>query len=215
MQPYQEASEEMKRQGELPIKALQKAGGLGLTATSGIGAGLILNRVLPLLNSFVPRDIAIKGLTRIDPRFGTFIQKALNSGQSFDQVRDFIKSKTEGGEIENKPKVQDQRTIIEQYSPELFQFLKSEIEKGRAPLEAGALAQLQEPFKPIIKKISNDHKVPFSSILQSVFGEGIQQSKKSLPAQTENSQMQSISQPQQAINNDQALLAALDKILKM
>ena len=54
----------------------------------------------------------------------------------------------------------------------MHQFIEGEIQKGRSPLEAGALAQLKPEFKKQIEKLSKDHKSPFSAILQTVYGQG-------------------------------------------
>lgn len=207
MQPYQEASEELRRQGQAPINALKKAASIGLSAGSvalgaGIG-GISLNRVLPFLSKYIPQDLAIKGLSKIDPRFGTFINKALSAGKSIDEVKSFIKEKAVGNESqEKKENPKDQRNIIEQYSPELHQFLKGEVTKGRPAIEAGAIAQSQDKFKNVIKKLESDHKTNFSSILESIYGGG----QYAAPAtQT----------PQPKNNIDESLIAALHKILKM
>lgn len=175
MQPYQEATEEIRRQGELPLKTAKTLGSVGASAATAYLGGGAINRILPFLSKYIPEDLVKKGLSKIDPRYGKFIDKALSHGKSIEEIKDFIGEKIQGSqETKTAP---EQRSIIEQYSPELFQFLKGEIDKGRAPLEAGALAQLQEPFKKIIKKMSEDHKAPFSSILQSVFG-GAQQAQQ-------------------------------------
>lgn len=205
MQPYQEASQELQRQGEFPKRALQT----GLSVAGSAAGGLALKNVLPFLSQYIPQDLAIKGLSKIDPRFGKFINKSMSEGKSFDEIKDFIKDKAKGG---NEEKPQEQRNIIEQYSPELFQFLKSEVDNGRNPLEAAALARLptkKNNFEKVIKKIEGDHKTDFSSIIQSIFGSA-QQPQQAQPQQNENQNMQ----PQQG-NSDQALMAALDKILKM
>ena len=111
----------------------------------------------------------------------------------------------------------DQKNPIQQHSDELHAFLDNEIKKGRQPLEAGALAQLQPKFKKVIKKLEEDHKTPFSSILQSIYGEGEQQSKAALQPQPEQAQSMQQGQPQpgQQGNGDQDLIAAFQKILQM
>lgn len=206
MQPYQKATKEIRRQGELPLQIAKNAASLGSAAATAGGAAYlskgVISKVLPFLSNYLPEDLAIKGLNKIDPRYGSFIQKAMGAGKSFDEVKEFIGSKIEGSG--SGKKAPDKRNIIEQYSPELFQFLQGEIQKGRQPIEAGALAQSQKSFQSIIKKMSDDHKAPFSSILESIFGSAQQ------PQQTQKNQ-----QNPQSGNGDDALLAALDKILKM
>lgn len=200
MQPYQLASKETQKEGELPLEALKTASSLGATA---LGGGLALNRVLPFLSKYISPELAIKGLTKIDPRFGKFIDLALKNGQSFDEVKDFIKEKAEGNQAQ--PNAQPkQQNIIQQHDDKLHAFIESEMNKGRSALEAGAIARTDKKFEDSIEKIEKAHKTNWSSILESIYGQ-------SQPAQTQQQQVQ----PQQSGNADQALLAALDKILKM
>lgn len=216
MQPYQEASEEIRRQGQLPIKALKTAASIGTSVASAYAGGATLSRVLPFLSNYIPQNIATKGLEKIDPRFGKFINTALSAGKSFDEIKDFIKDKAQGAE---EPK--DNRNIIQQYSDQLAAFLENHIKNGRQPLEAGALAQLDPKFQKIINKIEKDHKSPWSSILQSIYGKGDMaqaqgaQSPSPMGTQMQASPpMQTQAQPQGG-NADQALLAAMQKILQM
>ena len=88
MQPYQRATEEIRSQGEKPVTAVQNAA--SLAASTGIGA-----RILPFLSKYVPDDIAVKGLSKIDPRLGGFINKAMEAGQSVSAIKDVIKGKAE------------------------------------------------------------------------------------------------------------------------
>lgn len=205
MQPYQQASEEYTRQSGLPGQAIKKIAG---TAIGIAGGGAVLNRVLPFLNKNIPTELARKGLERIDPRFGKFINGAVNNGQTVEGAMDFIKNKI-APEEEQKSAKQD-RNIIEQYSPELFQFLNEHIKKGNTPLQAAGLARLasnSNKFEKIIKKIEEDHKTPWSSIIESVFGTGQTAQPPSQGQQTQ--------QIPQGNNSDAAILEAMGKILKM
>jgi hypothetical protein len=198
MQPYQEATEEIRRQGELPLNIAKNLGSVaGAAATAYLGGGAI-NRVLPFLSKYIPEDLAIKGLSKLDPRYGSFIKKALGAGKSFEEVKEFIGSKIEEGQEEKKPK--ENRNVIQQYSPELHQFLDQEIKKGRAPIEAGAIAQHDKRFKDIISKLSKEHKTPWSNILEAVYG-------------AQGQAKQSAQQPQQQSGQGQAaLMEILQKI---
>lgn len=100
MQPYQTASDEYKRQSEIPGEVLKKG---ATTALSIAGGRIALNRVLPLLSKFVPGDITTKGLTKIDPRFGKFIKSALLHGNNMDEVKEFIKEKIEPSKAKLSP----------------------------------------------------------------------------------------------------------------
>lgn len=209
MQPYQEATEEVRRQGEIPLKAAQTAGSIGATAATAYLSGGVINRVLPFLSKYIPEDLVKKGLSKIDPRYGRFIDKALGEGKTIEEVKEFIGQKIQG-EQKSKP-AKEKRNIIEQYSPELHQFLEQEIKKGRKPIEAGALAQNDKRFSSAISKMSKDHKTNWSSIIDSVYGIG----ETAQPQQEiqEQQPQQNIQQPsQQSGQGQQALMAIMQKI---
>lgn len=170
-QPYQDAEEELINREKAPYKALRKGIGVG---ASIVGGTSLVNRLVPLLNDFIPESLAKKGIAKLSPQLGKFVESATNLGHDFYDVRDFLRSKaaeeTEKKEEKKSQKVADQRNVIQQYSPELHEYLSGEIQKGRSPLEAGALASMQDNFKSVIKKMSEDHRTPFSSILQSIYG---------------------------------------------
>src|SRR5271166_543989 len=174
MQPYQEASQEINRQQAEPRRiAKNLALGIG-------GTGLFVGKVAPFLSKYIPEQLAIKGLSKVSPKLGKFITGSMNQGFTFDAIKDFIGEKIEGESMQEPP--QENRSIIEQYSPELHQFLDQEIKKGRDVLQAGALAQNDKRFMKIIDKIQKDHKTPWSAILQSVFGGGPSQATQSQQA---------------------------------
>ncbi len=196
MQPYQEVTKEIRRQGELPLKIAKNVGAVGSAAATAYLGGGAINRVLPFLSKYIPEDLVVKGLSKIDPRYGNFINKAMAAGKSIEEVKDFIGSKIED---QNEPVKQD-RNIIQQYSPELHDFIDQEMKKGRTSIEAGAIAQNDKRFKEVINKLSKDHKTPWSNILESVYG--------SQPT-SNTSQQQSQQQPGQG---QAALMAILQKI---
>jgi hypothetical protein len=90
MQPYQRASQQINRQQEAPGDFIKSA---GITAAGFIGGGTILNRILPFLSRHIPTDIAVKGLTKIDKRFGKFFDNAAKIGSTVDRALKFIKDK--------------------------------------------------------------------------------------------------------------------------
>lgn len=194
MQPYQEASDEFTKQSYRPFEAAGAVGGAGIkTAISG--------KIMSMLNKYIPANLAIKGLNKIDPRLGKFLSLGQEMGYSEDELKGFIENKVTENPSENKqPK--ENRNIIEQYSPELNEFLKEQIGSGRKPIEAAAIAQNDKRFSSIIQKLSNDHKTPWSSIIESVFGQG-------------QIAQQSQSQEQGNEIDDNQLLAAFQNILKM
>lgn len=132
------------------------AGSLGLSS-----------KVLPFLSEYLPADLAIKGISRVSPKLGDFLKKGMSQGLDIKEGLDFIKEKITTSSKEN---VQDNKNIIEKYAPELHQFIDQEVRKGRSALQAGAIAQTDKKFKPIIDKLTKDYKTPWSNILESVYG---------------------------------------------
>lgn len=216
MQPYQEATKEIGRQGELPLKLAKRAASVG-SAVAGTGAAYLaggaINRVLPFLSRYVPEDLAIKGLSKVDPRFGKFIQTALSAGESFDQAKEFIGSKIEEQQEKSDGPAKQSGNIIEQEDPKLFKFLDQEIRKGRKPIEAAAIAQNLVGYRNTIEKLVKAHKTPWSSIIESIFGKG----DMALPSQ-QPGQQQQMGQPGQPPQGgqggpgQQALMGILAKI---
>jgi hypothetical protein len=213
MQPYQSASEEIRRQGELPIKA---AGAVGSLAASTYGGGLILNKVLPLLSKYIPQDIAIKGLSKIDTRFGKFINKAMAAGQTFDQVRDFIGQKSEAGTEKEEAAAQDPFLELSNYDPKLAEGVRGMLEKGWTPDKSNEIAHLKYgPFAKPIAQMEKDKGKSFINILKELFGKG-KQGKAALQPQQEQMQApQGQGQQQPQGGGDQALMAAFQKIMQM
>jgi len=165
MQPYQSATEEINRQGEEPLRGAQKVGALGASAAAGFLGGGAINRVLPFLSQYIPEDLVKKGLTKVDPRYGKFIDKALAGGQTIEEAKNFI-----GEKIQTNAK--DNRNIIQQYDPELDTYISDYIKKGVPLFEAGKKALGHGRFKNAIDKMIKDHKTSWDSILKNVYGSG-------------------------------------------
>ena len=156
------------------------------TASSFAGASLTsqaASKILPFLSQYIPEDIAMKGINKVAPAIGKFLKSGIDQGLSLRSGLDYLKDEF-GGQQQSK----ENKNIIQQYSPELHQFLDQEIKKGRSPTEAGAIAQSNKKFSDVIKKLSKDHKTDWSSIIQSVFGNG--QTAQPNQQQPEQSQQQ-------------------------
>lgn len=200
MNPYEKTSEEMKRQSEGPKRFAKTAGSLAATTAGAATFAPVLARAAPLLSKYVPENLAIKGLGAISPGFGKFVKDGLDKGFGFDELKDFI-----GNQITESQKavVKDEKNLIQKESPELHQFIDEQIKKGRKPLEAGALAGLVG-FQKTIDKLTKEHKTPWSSIVESVYGGQVQ-------PQQQPEQLQQMQQ-QQGGPGQQALADILNKI---
>lgn len=198
LRPDERANEALIERSQAKNKAgktvLKTAVGLGASAlTAGFGAG-IAGRILPFLSEHIPTDLAIKGISKVSPKLGGMLQKGMQSGLDLKEGLDYLKEKLSPQQQQNPSQ---NRNIIEQYSPELHQFLTEQINQGRSPLEAGALAEVSKKFQKEIKKLVTDHKTPFSALLETVYG-GTQQEKPQ--------------QNQQGGPGQQALMAMLQKL---
>jgi hypothetical protein len=60
----------------------------------------MLSRILPLLNNLIPKNLAFKGLSKIDPRIGRFLTSAASAGYTMDQALDYIRNQTQPQEIQ-------------------------------------------------------------------------------------------------------------------
>lgn len=212
MQPYQKASEVQRSSGEYPINIIKN---LGLSAVGGGVAKLgsqAVSKLIPgvaaFLSEYIPDNLSQKGLSKLDPRFGKFIQGAIDEGYSYEDLRGFM-----GDKIKKEQPAKEDRNIIQQYSPELHQFIDQQVKSGRKPIEAAAIAQQDKKFSNIIKKLSKDHKTNWSQIVESIYG-GMGQAQPQQAQQQPQEQMQGQQQaPQQAQGQgQQALMAILQKI---
>jgi hypothetical protein len=208
--PFEENEQYMRQKDQVPIRLLKQGAAIG---TAAFGGSSLINRILPLLSEYVPEELAKKGIAKISPKLGNFVESATNLGHDFYEVRDFIRGKAAEQEEEGRQSKSDKRNIIEQYSPELHQYISDEIQKGRAPLEAGALASLQEIFKEPIKKITKDHKAPFASIIETIYGPGQSQSQAA-PQQMGGQQIQPPGPGGQGGQGKAALLQTMQEITK-
>ena len=174
----------------------------GAKTALGVSAS---SKIMPFLSEYVPSDIAVKGISKLFPKIGEFLKNGQKMGLDVKDGLNFVKENL-SKEIKKEP-VKENRNIIEQYSPSLFQFIKSEIQKGQNPLAAGAIAQNKKEYEKDIKKMEKDHKTSWSNILQTVFGTSEQISQ--LPNQSALQGQQQMQQPGQG---QQALMAILQKI---
>ena len=190
--------ERSKQLGQNVKAGVKTAIGIGTTLATGGIAG----RIMPFLSEFIPTDLAVKGISKISPELGKMLNEGMASGLNIKEGLSALKDKIGG-----QSKAQDQRNIIQQYDDRLYGTLQQLIEKGYEPLQAGALVRMHKDFDKSIKKMEQDNKTDFSSIIQTVFGspqqpqgQGAQQAPQQPQAQQGGGQGQ------------QALMAILQKL---
>jgi hypothetical protein len=241
MQPYQEASQAIRKQGEMPLNVGKEA---AFTAASIYGGGAVLKRVLPFLSKYIPQDLAIRGLNKIDPRFGKFIDTALNAGKTFEEAKDFIKKKAESSpeEESEKTRTESLKKFNEKKEPEKKELAKESAGKTDhwfkqqlRYLKNGSAKNTKDPFlsyaqqyydggviedeedlkslyDDFIKKQSGQQKKPSVGISQGLQEQFNQGYGAQGQAQPQQPRQQQ-AQPQQAAGpGQQALMAILQKI---
>lgn len=206
MRPDEMASKEAIERDQRFRGNLKKGMGTVLSLGGAGLAGSMGAKIMPFLNEYIPIDLAFKGISKVSPKLGHFLQRGLSQGLDLKEGLEFVKNKLSGEETQGQ-KAQEHRNIIEQYSPELHQYMDQEIKKGRRPIEAGALAQHDKRFSKIIDKLSKDHKTPWSSILESVYGGGQKESQpQQQPMQEQPQQGQDQSELEKIIQGGVELL---------
>ncbi len=208
MQPYQEASRVRQEHEKSPFKAAGQAAGLAAGSLPYAAGGAIFQRALPFLSKYIPEDLAVKGLSKIDPRFGKFINKAMGDGKPFEEVKDFIQEKVDEG-LQNVH-AKEKRNIIEQYDPELHTYIQMKLKEGMSILQAGQKALGHGRFKKAVDKITKDHKTPWTAILRSVYGIG-EQKKQEDPQQQEPQQAPPQQQQGQSGPMQQSIMDAIER----
>jgi hypothetical protein len=178
--PYQTAAEETRRQAGAPIKTAATIG------ASVIGGSAALKKVLPFLNKLIPGELMRKGLSKVNPDIGKFIDTALNNGYGLDDIRNFMSEKFSPKEEDNQqtqenPIVKQAKDFETNY-PDIIQALMSHINNGRSPQEAAAILKTSTPFSQKIKKIEKDSGKNFVDFILEMMG-GKQTSQMQQPQQ--------------------------------
>lgn len=163
--------------------------------------------------------MAMRGIQKISPEVGKFLKKGQVMGMDIKEGLNFLKDKlspkNEEENVDLTQKGSDRRNLIEQYDPELNTYIKENVKKGMSIIQAGHNALKHSRFKQAIDKMVKDHKAPWTSILQSVFGS--EQKPQANQQMQQNEQEQSPQQQtQQSISNigpgQKALMGILQSI---
>lgn len=198
-------SDEQANEAEIERdKRLRSGIGKSIAATGSLAtasvASPLASKIMPFLNQYIPSALAVKGIERVSPKLGSFLRKGKDMGLDIEEGLNFFKEKF-SSDKSNEP-AKENRNIIQQYSPELHQFIDQQVKSGRSAIEAGAIAQADKRFSGIINKLSKDHKTPWSNILESVYGQ----------AQSSNDSATNQQQNQQSGQGQVALMEILKKI---
>lgn len=152
--------------------------------SAALGANLT-SKLLPLLNEFIPTDLAVKGISKISPKIGEFIRKGQSMGLDVKEGLNFLKSKMQPEEKSEKKSPLD---FLSGYSPELARFIKDHVDNGRTPQEAAAIARLPGKFDKDVKSIEKDTKENFVDLIARLFGHPVQKQQDSGQQAAQNQQ---------------------------
>lgn len=205
----QQEIESSKQGGRL----LSSAASWALPYAKVAAGSAVLSRISPFLNDLIPSELAMKGLSKIDPRLGKFFKGILSSGHTADEGLQYLRKELTPESTKNQPvkmqspkdinvanesmnqgvdKFQAQRQhaknmsskppqeqikqsvlpqgggssldIISSQSPELGQFLDKQLQQGRTPEVAAAMAKQVRAFESPIRKIERMAKRNFVDI---------------------------------------------------
>lgn len=188
-----------------------------LAGAAGLGASM---KIAPFLSEYLPLDLAMKGINKVAPQIGNFLKHGQKMGLTLESGLDYLKGQAskrqnlqeEEQDLKSKnPK--EERNIVQQYSPELHNYLSQKIKSGEDPVRAGAAAFFENKnFEDIIEKIEKDHRTNWSELVQTIYGrsnplQGIQ-GIKGLGPQKENQMQKSES----GGSGSDALMSILKKI---
>ena len=194
MQPYQEATQEIIRRKKAPLH-------LAATAASLAGGSALASKIAPFLSPYIPGNIMRKGLSKINPKLGSFIETAVNHGYGLDEIKSFISNKFdnshEEAEKENnheKPMQLDSLQEFEFNYPDISQALARTMQNGQSPQAAAAILKQSSPFAQAIKKLEKDKGKNFVDYIVEIFGN------------MQNQTAQQLTQPQQSQSSPQGQL---------
>jgi hypothetical protein len=192
-------------------KGVKTAVGVGTAALGASAIGGLSSKIIPFLSEYIPENLAMKGINKVAPKVGDFLKRGMENGLDIKSGLNYLKENLGfGSKAATAPQEQN---IIAQYDDKLHSFIEEQINQGRAPLEAGAIARSSGKFNKAITQMEKDHKSNFSSIIESVYGQQEQQQPMQQAQQMSQQQMQ----PQQQGQGPgaQALMALADKLSKM
>jgi len=231
LQPYQMAEQETINQGAAPVEgALNIAGFATAAPLLGSAGKNILKKVLPFLNEHIPEALALKGISKTNPKLGKFIKVAEKNGKAPKEIKQFLTDKfSEPAQAMMKTAAESKVAEKTSEIGKLFALAKKGKTQGNeflkhasSLMKSGDIAD-EETFSNFYKwwqtKPSGKRGSPraefelFRNEIGNTLNQG--QSKAALqPDQMQQATGQEQGQGQQA-NGDEAIMAAFQKIMQM
>lgn len=158
--------EKNKRNQGLVRSGINTAVGLGTALIGGSAMALtgMARKILPFLSDKLPVDLALKGLNKVSPEMAKILEAGMKKGLNVKDGINFIKEKLESEQAKT-----DKRNVVEQESPELHNFIQSQIKEGDTPIQAAAKASVDKNFGNVIKKLVKANKTTWGKLVESLY----------------------------------------------
>lgn len=200
----------------------------GIKTVGKMGLNLAMaTRMAPFLSQYITPDIALKGISKINPKVGSFLKKGMETGLPIKEGLEFLKGKIDNTIDESKVKsgpkslfdeflgATEPSTLSEGQQAQLA-FLRNVTEQ----LEAKGVGKDNPALKRIRKKVKDVIEGKVSEVLGQAMAmqpqKGQQMPETQPPQQMPMGQpqapMQQPGQPTQPGQGQQALMAILQKI---
>lgn len=200
---------QQEKQGERNIKS-----GLNLAASAGLAYGgtAIASKVIPFLSEHIPSYLAVKGINKISPKLGSWLEKGIEKGLPIEEGLSFLKEKLTG---EPSKKKNMNLNFIGQISPELQEYIESEIQSGKSVDHAAATAMIKPEFLEIAKGIEQQSKKRFTALVREIYeGRAIDQGQNGQMPEGQQMQQQGITGQPQKNQISPKLGAAIQRLEK-
>ena len=132
MRPDEKTGQTIQNREHAWNKTVKKVGSNALKLGSTLAGVGIAPRLLPFLSEFIAPEIALKGITKISPKLGEFLNKGMNQGMALSEGLQYLKSQLsgEGQYAGDNEEQQDQLSPTEQPQQAQPESLQSMSQRG-------------------------------------------------------------------------------------
>jgi hypothetical protein len=96
MRPDEKTAQTMQNREHEWNKTIKKTGSNALKLGASLIGGGIAARILPFLSEFISPEIALKGITKVNPKIGDFLNRGMNQGLSLTEGLKYLKRQLSG-----------------------------------------------------------------------------------------------------------------------
>ncbi len=151
---------------------LKKGVKTALSAIPIAGTAAISSKIAPFLSQYINPETALKGISKISPKMGEFLQKGISMGLPLEEGLDYIKDRMNSPKEEAKKEKSNKKQNLNelgQFSPELQQFVETKIQEGKSPDHAAALAMNQAEHSDLVRGIEKKTKKRFTAFVREIY----------------------------------------------